>query len=147
MGGSDGDLITQDLYCDQCGVHISEKAYEYSLNTYYPQDCPRLRFLGCRLPQERHIDKHRTFYIFMAFVKMMNEKLDELGLSGSAHFTNCVGLYDEDHYCSLPHRLPVPAPRPPRKAELCHKAGYRHPNILWVNIMRPTRLCRRERIL
>ncbi len=36
-----------------------------------------------------------------AFVKMMNEKLDELGLSGSAHFTNCVGLYDEDHYCSV----------------------------------------------
>ncbi len=34
MGGSNGDLITQDLYCDQCGVHISEKAYEYSLNKY-----------------------------------------------------------------------------------------------------------------
>ncbi len=36
-----------------------------------------------------------------AFVKMMNEKLDELGLSGSAHFTNCVGIYDENHYCSV----------------------------------------------
>ena len=36
-----------------------------------------------------------------AFVKMMNEKLEELGLSGSAHFTNCVGLYDENHYCSV----------------------------------------------
>lgn len=36
-----------------------------------------------------------------AFVKMMNDKLDELGLSGSAHFTNCVGLYDENHYCSV----------------------------------------------
>lgn len=34
VGGSNGDLITQDLYCDQCGVHISEKAYEYSLNKY-----------------------------------------------------------------------------------------------------------------
>lgn len=34
MGGSNGDLITQDLYCDQCGTHISEKAYEYSLNKY-----------------------------------------------------------------------------------------------------------------
>lgn len=34
MGGSNGALITQDLYCDQCGVHISEKAYEYSLNRY-----------------------------------------------------------------------------------------------------------------
>lgn len=35
-----------------------------------------------------------------AFVEMMNEKLEELGLSGSAHFTNCVGVYDADHYCT-----------------------------------------------
>ncbi|MBR1693743.1 MAG: D-alanyl-D-alanine carboxypeptidase [Lachnospiraceae bacterium] len=34
------------------------------------------------------------------FVEMMNEKLQELGLSDTAHFTNCVGLYDEKHYCS-----------------------------------------------
>ena len=32
---------------------------------------------------------------------MMNDKLDELGLSESAHFTNCVGLYDEEHYCTV----------------------------------------------
>lgn len=36
-----------------------------------------------------------------AFVDMMNEKLDELGLSDSAHFTNCVGIYDENHYCTV----------------------------------------------
>ena len=36
-----------------------------------------------------------------AFVDLMNEKLDELGLSDSAHFTNCVGLYDENHYCTV----------------------------------------------
>ncbi len=36
-----------------------------------------------------------------AFVDMMNEKLVELGLSDTAHFTNCVGLYDENHYCSI----------------------------------------------
>lgn len=36
-----------------------------------------------------------------AFVDMMNEKLDELGLSDTAHFTNCVGLYDEKHYCTM----------------------------------------------
>ncbi len=36
-----------------------------------------------------------------AFVDMMNEKLDELGLSDSAHFTNCVGLYDDNHYCTV----------------------------------------------
>lgn len=35
------------------------------------------------------------------FVELMNQKLQELGLSGSAHFTNCVGLYDDNHYCTL----------------------------------------------
>lgn len=36
-----------------------------------------------------------------AFVDMMNEKLKELGLSSTAHFTNCVGIYDKEHYCTL----------------------------------------------
>lgn len=35
------------------------------------------------------------------FVKLMNEKLEELGLADSAHFTNCVGLFDEEHYCTV----------------------------------------------
>ncbi len=36
-----------------------------------------------------------------AFVDLMNDKLKELGLSDTAHFTNCVGVYDADHYCTL----------------------------------------------
>ncbi len=36
-----------------------------------------------------------------AFVEMMNQKLEELELSDTAHFTNCVGLYDEAHLCSI----------------------------------------------
>lgn len=36
-----------------------------------------------------------------AFVDMMNNKLSELGLSDTAHFTNCIGIYDDDHYCTL----------------------------------------------
>ena len=32
------------------------------------------------------------------FVELMNEKLETLGLSETSHFTNCVGLYDENHY-------------------------------------------------
>lgn len=35
------------------------------------------------------------------FVNMMNEKLEELGLSSTSHFTNCVGLYDDNHYSSV----------------------------------------------
>lgn len=36
-----------------------------------------------------------------AFVEMMNQKLEELGIAGSTHFTNCVGLYDEAHYSTV----------------------------------------------
>ena len=36
-----------------------------------------------------------------AFVEMMNEKIEELGLSSSSHFTNCVGLYDDNHYSTV----------------------------------------------
>ena len=36
-----------------------------------------------------------------AFVEKMNEKLEELGLAETTHFTNCVGLYGEDHYTTM----------------------------------------------
>lgn len=36
-----------------------------------------------------------------AFVELMNDKLKELGLDETAHFTNCIGLYDEDHHCTV----------------------------------------------
>lgn len=36
-----------------------------------------------------------------AFVEMMNQKLGELGIAESTHFTNCVGLYDEAHYTTV----------------------------------------------
>ncbi len=40
------------------------------------------------------------------FVDMMNAKLEELGLSETTHFTNCVGLYDENHY-TTPYDMAV----------------------------------------
>ena len=36
-----------------------------------------------------------------AFVDLMNAKLEELGIADTAHFTNCVGLYDENHHCTV----------------------------------------------
>ena len=41
-----------------------------------------------------------------AFVELMNQKLEELGISETTHFTNCVGLYDENHY-STPYDMAV----------------------------------------
>ena len=36
-----------------------------------------------------------------AFVEAMNKKVDELGLSETAHFTNVVGMYDPDLHCTM----------------------------------------------
>lgn len=36
-----------------------------------------------------------------AFIDMMNEKIDELGLGETAHMTNCIGVYDENHHCTV----------------------------------------------
>ena len=36
-----------------------------------------------------------------AFVELMNEKVAELGLSETAHFTNCVGLYHKENVCTV----------------------------------------------
>ena len=36
-----------------------------------------------------------------AFAEMMNDKLKELELSDSSHFTNCVGLYNDNHYSTV----------------------------------------------
>ena len=33
-----------------------------------------------------------------AFVDMMNQELEKMGLSETTHFTNCVGIYNDDHY-------------------------------------------------
>ena len=32
------------------------------------------------------------------FVELMNQKLEDMGLSETTHFTNCVGIYDAEHY-------------------------------------------------
>lgn len=36
-----------------------------------------------------------------AFVELMNTKLADLGIDDTAHFTNCVGLPDPDHHCTM----------------------------------------------
>ncbi len=36
-----------------------------------------------------------------AFVGLMNQKLEELGLGQTSRFTNCVGVHDENHYSTV----------------------------------------------
>ncbi len=35
------------------------------------------------------------------FVKLMNDKVEELGLSDTAHFQNPIGIYDENNHCTV----------------------------------------------
>lgn len=53
------------------------------------------------------------------FVKLMNEKLEELGIAETTHFTNCVGLYDDDHY-STPYDMAL-IMKAASENELCQK--------------------------
>ena len=58
---------------------------------------------GCILPSGADACLALANYVagsHEAFVELMNQKLYELGLSETAHFTNCVGLYDKEHFCS-----------------------------------------------
>ncbi len=91
---------------------ITREITDYS----YSHDCSAVGFdenetvtvkdllYGTILPSGGDAAAGLAYYIsgsLDGFVELMNEKLDELGLSGTAHFTNCVGLYDENHYCTL----------------------------------------------
>lgn len=42
-----------------------------------------------------------------AFVELMNEKVRELGLSETTHFTNCIGIYDEGKTYSTVYDIAV----------------------------------------
>ncbi|WP_051544843.1 D-alanyl-D-alanine carboxypeptidase family protein [Butyrivibrio sp. MC2021] len=54
-----------------------------------------------------------------AFADMMNDKLKELGLSDTAHFTNCIGIYDQEHYCTLIDMAMIL--KAAEENELCHE--------------------------
>lgn len=58
-------------------------------------------FYGTILPSGAETALGLAIYVagsHEAFVELMNRKLEELGLSESTHFTNCVGIYGEQHY-------------------------------------------------
>ncbi len=54
-----------------------------------------------------------------AFVEKMNEKAEQLGISNTAHFTNCVGIYEKDLYCT-PYDMAI-IMRAAMQNELCRE--------------------------
>ena len=86
--------ITDYGYIHKCSAAGFAKGEEVSV---------RDLFYGTILPSGADAAVGLAVYVSgdqNSFVELMNEKLKDLGLSDTAHFTNCVGVYDEDHYCS-----------------------------------------------
>lgn len=91
--------ITQDIIdysyinkCSTAGFEVGEKVTVRDL------------FYGTVLPSGGEAAVGLAVYAAgsqEAFVGLMNEKLDELGLSATTHFTNCVGIYDGNHYSTV----------------------------------------------
>ena len=103
--------------------HISEEELEHKftmtreITDYgYINDCSSVGFLegehvtirdlfyGTILPSGCDAAVGLATYVagsHEAFVEMMNEKLKELGISGTSHMTNCVGIYDKEHYSTV----------------------------------------------
>lgn len=91
--------ITQDIVdysfvnrCSNAGFEVGEKVTVNDL------------FYGTVLPSGGEAAVALAVYVSgsqEAFVELMNEKLEELGISATTHFTNCVGIYDDDHYSTV----------------------------------------------
>lgn len=107
--------ISEDQLDDK--VKLTKEVADYSYvndcsNTGFELDEPitvRDLFYGTIMPSGADSAVSLANYVagsHEAFVDMMNEKLDELGLSETSHFTNCVGLYDKEHY-TTPYDMAV----------------------------------------
>lgn len=91
--------ITRDIidysYINKCSAAGFEAGERVTVNDL---------FYGTVLPSGGEAAVALAVYVAgsqEAFVGMMNDKLEELGLSGTTHFTNCVGVYDENHYSTV----------------------------------------------
>ena len=104
--GTDLETILDDTV--EITVDITDYAYknEGSIVGFDVGEQPTVRdlFYGTILPSGADAAAALAVYVSgsqEAFVEKMNAELEKLGLSDTAHFTNCVGLYDADHYCTL----------------------------------------------
>lgn len=87
--------ITDYCYINDCSIAGFSVGEEISV---------RDLFYGTILPSGADAAVGLATYVsgsHEVFMELMNEKLRALGISDSTHFTNCVGLYDENHYSTV----------------------------------------------
>jgi len=104
------EQIDESRLDDKVTITIEDTDYSYSndcSNAGFELDeqvTVRDLFYGTILPSGAEAAVALAKYVAgseEAFVALMNQKMEEMGLSQTAHFTNCVGLYDEAHHCSV----------------------------------------------
>ena len=86
-------------------LEITDYAYKHQCSTagFLNDEAVPIRdlFYGTILPSGGEAALALAIYTAgsqEAFVERMNAKAAELGLSASTHFTNCIGLFDEENY-------------------------------------------------
>ena len=101
------DLSKLDTDTEEITQEIANYVWQNQMSQVGWQigDTPTIRSLlyGTILPSGADAAQALAIYTAgseEAFVELMNKKLAELGISDTAHFTNAVGAYDEDHYCT-----------------------------------------------
>lgn len=104
------EQIDESRLDDKVTITIEDTDYSYSndcSNAGFELDeqvTVRDLFYGTILPSGAEAAVALAKYVAgseEAFVALMNRKMEEMGLAQTAHFTNCVGLYDEAHHCSV----------------------------------------------
>ena len=101
------DLSRLDTDTEEITQEIANYVWQNQMSQVGWQigDTPTIRSLlyGTILPSGADAAQALAIYTAgseEAFVELMNKKLADLGISDTAHFTNVVGAYDEDHYCT-----------------------------------------------
>lgn len=111
-------LLTAVEAIEERGLSLEDTVpITYEITDYcYVNDCSVAGFLrdeevpvrdllyGTILPSGAEAAMGLAIYVAGSqdeFVKLMNEKVEELGLSETAHFTNCIGLYNEQNVCTV----------------------------------------------
>lgn len=100
---ADLSRLDTDTFPVDADLAVYSYVNDFSSVGWVEGDAPTIRdlFYGCILPSGADAAVGLAEYVSGsqdAFVGLMNEKLEELGIAKTTHFTNCVGLYDKNHY-------------------------------------------------
>lgn len=95
--------LDTDTFPVDADLAVYSYVNDFSSVGWVEGDAPTIRdlFYGCILPSGADAAVGLAEYTAgsqEAFVKLMNEKCTQLGIGKTTHFTNCVGLFDADHY-------------------------------------------------